>query len=129
MLAFEGLAGVLLALLWIYCILDVIATEEMLVRNLPKMVWLLIVIFLPDIGSIAWLILGRPQQASLSPGSTYRAAPRPGARPRAPLGPDDDPSWSPSTGEANRLRQWEAELRAREEELRRRETGGDEDLR
>jgi hypothetical protein len=37
-------------LLWIYCIFDVIASEESLIRNLPKTMWLVIVIFVPTIG-------------------------------------------------------------------------------
>src|SRR4051794_22714150 len=52
----EGVVGFALILLWLYCIFDVISTDDVLVRNLPKMVWLFIVIILPDIGSIAWLL-------------------------------------------------------------------------
>src|SRR5207302_8055070 len=51
----DGVVGLALLVLWIFCILDVISTEEVLCRNLPKYVWLLIVIILPDVGSIAWL--------------------------------------------------------------------------
>ena len=77
--------GALVALaLWVYCVLDVIATEEMLIRNLPKTVWLLIVIFVPTIGALAWLMLGRPPYAGLRPGDTS-------IRPVRPVrGPDDD---------------------------------------
>jgi hypothetical protein len=56
----EGLIPVLMLALWIYCIFDVIASDDVLIRNLPKGMWLLIVIFLPDVGSLAWLLLGRP---------------------------------------------------------------------
>jgi hypothetical protein len=83
--------GALLALgLWVYCIFDVIATEEMLIRNLPKTVWLLIVLFVPTVGALAWLLLGRPLYAGFRPGDT---SPR---RPSRPVrGPDDDPGWRP----------------------------------
>ena len=112
-----GLIGFLLIALWIYCIFDVIATDEILMRNLPKLLWLAIVFFLPDIGSIAWLALGRPRYAGWRPGDT-------GARSaRRVLGPEDRPDF-PSSKPADpddrqRLEAWEADLRRREDELRR----------
>lgn len=124
-----GLVAVLLLALWIYCILDVIATSEGLIRNLPKVGWLLIVIFVPTIGSIAWLLLGRPEKAGFAPGdTTYRPEPRGGlfdsssSRSRGILAPDDDPGFLAQIDErAKRLRDWENELKRREEDLRRRE--------
>ncbi|MCU1376093.1 MAG: hypothetical protein JWO68_3379 [Actinomycetia bacterium] len=109
--------GTVLLLLWLYCIFDVISTDESLMRNLPKGVWLLIVIFLPDVGSLAWLLLGRPMFAGWRPGDTeYR-------RPRAARGPEDRAGWAPSTmtnAEADaRLQAWEDDLARREAELRR----------
>ncbi len=83
MLAARGVVGLALLGLWLYCIIEVITTEESLVRHLPKTVWLLIVLFLPDIGSIVWLVAGRPEKASFRIGEPgYRA-------PRAPLGAED----------------------------------------
>ncbi len=113
-----GLLGLAILALWLYCIFDVISTEEALARNLPKIVWLLIVIFVPTVGSIAWLLLGRPENAGLRPGDTsYRA-------PRRPLGPDDSPEFlSRIDDESNRLKRWEEDLKRREDELRRRENG------
>jgi hypothetical protein len=61
------------------------------VRNLPKTFWILLIIFLPTIGSVAWLLLGRPEKTRLYPGDNRARANPPGARPRRPLGPDDDP--------------------------------------
>jgi hypothetical protein len=84
--------GLLLLALWIFCIVDVITSDEYQVRNLPKLAWLLIVLLLPDIGSIVWLIAGRPQGA--------RVGPAPRSNPRFPeydrpgrhvaVNPDDD---------------------------------------
>jgi hypothetical protein len=112
-----GLIGFLLIALWLYCIFDVIATDEVLIRSLPKLAWLMIVIFLPDIGSIAWLALGRPAFAGWRPGDT---SVRP---PRRVTGPEDmdDFSGSPRRERTDevRLQAWEADLRRREEELRR----------
>lgn len=116
-LAGMGLLGFLLIALWIYCIFDVIASEEVLIRNLPKFVWLMIVIFLPDIGSLAWLALGRPAYAGWRPGDT-------GTRPetRRAVGPEDRPDFAPrprADDQERRLQAWEADLQRREEELRR----------
>ena len=126
----EGLVGLLLIGLWIFCILDVIATDASLCRNLPKMVWLGIVFFLPDIGSVCWLLLGRPEKTRLRPGDTnYR---RPVTSSRRITAPDDDDAYlqnlSPIVREREeqaRLKMWEAQLRRREEELRRKENEGD----
>ena len=118
-----GLFGLAVFALWIYCIFDVISTDESLVRNVPKMIWLLIVIFVPTVGSIAWLLLGRPEGAGFKIGdtSTYR----PPARRQLP--PDDDPRFlAKIDDETRRLRQWEEDLKRREDEMRRREEGGDQ---
>ena len=116
-----GAIGAVLVVLWLYCILDVIATEEALMRNLPKIVWLIVVIFLPDIGSIAWLALGRPLYAGWQPGGTDARR-----RPSSVRGPEDDPGFSASrplvdrdAGPQERLEAWEEDLRRREEKLRR----------
>src|SRR5438132_9161124 len=114
----EGVLGIALLFLWIFCIFDVISSEPELVRNLPKLVWLLIVIIIPDVGSIAWLILGRPRGAALSPGATWS---RPQAQKRSapgPVGPEDSPHFLKSIDEQRRLKAWEDDLRRREDELR-----------
>lgn len=56
-----GIVGVLLFALWLFCIIDVITTAESDMQHLPKILWLLIVIFLPTVGSIVWLVVGRPR--------------------------------------------------------------------
>jgi hypothetical protein len=119
-----GVVSIALLALWVFCIFDVIATDDALIRNLPKGLWLMIVIFLPDIGSLAWLLLGRPMYAGWRPGDTTRRTPK------RVLGPEDRPDF-PSTrptalpsSREDRLAAWEEQLRRREEELRRREEGG-----
>ncbi len=125
-----GLLGLLVMAMWIYCILDVIATEDVLVRSLPKGVWLLLVIILPMIGSVAWLALGRPQYAGWRPGDTGLRPVRPvvGPEDRADFRPREVPppvvSPPPSPDDAARLEAWEADLRRREEELK--EQSGDQ---
>ncbi|MEJ7649783.1 MAG: PLD nuclease N-terminal domain-containing protein [Nakamurella sp.] len=61
MLYLGGVVGFALLALWVFCLVDVILTPEGECRNLPKLAWLLIVLILPDVGSIIWLIAGRPR--------------------------------------------------------------------
>jgi hypothetical protein len=63
----EGGAVIELVLL-VYCVLNVITTPESDVRNLPKLLWLMLVIILPLVGGIAWLVAGRPQGSPTRPG-------------------------------------------------------------
>lgn len=127
-----GAVGLLVLALWVYAIVDVIRTDEVLVRSLPKMLWLLIVLFIPTLGSLLWLLLGRPLYAGWVPGTGYnRSAPR-------YSGPEDAPGYRPSTAaslpaapsgtgevtDAAQLRAWEEDLARRERELR---DGGPED--
>jgi hypothetical protein len=64
-----GEGGALLELiLLVYCVLNVITTPEHQVRNLPKLLWLFLVIVLPLIGGIAWLVAGRPISGQSRPG-------------------------------------------------------------
>lgn len=127
-LGLPAVVVVALAILWMYCILDVIASDAVLVRNLPKMVWLMIVVFIPDIGSVAWLALGRPAYAGWRPGDTEPRAAGAG-RPYA-RGPEDDSRFispaHPSAGSAA-LQAWEDDLARRERELRKRPDAGTDD--
>ena len=83
--------GLLLLALWVFCIVDVITSNEWEVRNLPKTAWLLIVLLLPDVGSIIWLIAGRPQRTGpvvRSNASRFPEYDRPGRF--VATNPDDD---------------------------------------
>jgi hypothetical protein len=102
---FDGVLGLFFLGLWIFCIIDVITTPESQCRNLPKIAWLLIVILLMDIGSIAWLVAGRNWEGAAR--APLTKAP---AHPRGRTGtgnPDDDEEFL-------------ASLRTRAEEQRRR---------
>jgi len=61
MVLYEGAGLLLLLALWIFCLVDVITCDESECRNLPKMLWLMIVLVLPDVGSVLWRVAGRPQ--------------------------------------------------------------------
>lgn len=125
MLFFGGALGVLFLFLWAYCILDVIATDEILIQHLPKFAWLIIVIIVPEVGSLAWLVLGRPIGQGLRPGGARQTpnpyAGRAGPTRRRPIGPEDSPDYISKieSGQSERLKKWEEDLARREEELRR----------
>ncbi len=86
-LGIYGLPAMIMTAVWLYAFLDVIATDEMMVRNLPKISWVFIVLFFPAIGAIAWLGFGRPLYTGWAPGSTD-------SRPvKRVVGPEDKPEW------------------------------------
>jgi hypothetical protein len=112
----------------VIALIDCLSTDEYAVRNLPKVVWVFLILLFSPIGAIVWFIAGRPQHQAAGragawkPGSGFPEA----ERPRRPLAPDDDPDFlSDLGGRAKRdeelFAKWEADLRRREEELRRRE--------
>ncbi|HZP28716.1 MAG TPA: PLD nuclease N-terminal domain-containing protein [Acidimicrobiia bacterium] len=112
----EGVVFLLLFAFWIWALFDCIATDGALCRNLPKGIWLILVLVLPDIGALAWLLLGRPEHARWRPGSTDSSSSR------RPLGVEDSPGFGarPDAPVSDRrsaeldrvLEQWEAEQRA-----------------
>jgi hypothetical protein len=57
---FELGFGLVVFALWVFSLVDVIGSDEGAIRHLPKVWWLLIVLFFPFAGSIAWLVAGRP---------------------------------------------------------------------
>jgi hypothetical protein len=60
----DGGLGLVIFGIWLFCVFDVITTDAALCRNLPKAVWVMIVLFLFDIGAIAWLVAGRTWSAA-----------------------------------------------------------------
>ncbi|MGZ4446429.1 MAG: PLDc N-terminal domain-containing protein [Nocardioides sp.] len=111
MIKLDLLVAVASFALWVYCLVDVIGTPDVRVRNLPKVAWVLLVLLFPLVGSIAWLVAGRPESSAGARAAAERSAPgfpeyqRPGRM--APADPAKDEEF---------LRQ----VRARAEEQRRR---------
>jgi hypothetical protein len=62
----RGVPFLLLVLLWLYCLFDAINADPARVRNLSKTAWVFIVLLFFDIGSIAWIVAGRPRGAARS---------------------------------------------------------------
>ena len=60
--------------LTIFCLVDAISSREGDVRHLPKLWWILLILFFPVVGSIAWLVAGRP--AAAAPRRRERTAPQ-----------------------------------------------------
>jgi hypothetical protein len=132
----DGVLGLLLLGLWIFCIIDVITTDDVLIRNLQKPLWLLIVIFLFDLGAILWLIAGRPWEqtsrrpAEAGPMPEFPEYDRPGRF--AASNPDDDEAFLRQVRERaeeqrRRYREQQAEQHRRDEQAReeRRQPKGD----
>jgi hypothetical protein len=71
MLFLDGAFGLLVFALWVFCLIDVITTDEVLCRNLQKTWWILIVLLLFDVGAVIWLVAGRPWPATTNR-SPYR---------------------------------------------------------
>jgi Phospholipase_D-nuclease N-terminal len=111
--------------LWIYAFVDCLGTPEQEVRGLPKVVWVLIILFFGEVlvGPLAWLIAGRrrgpvaapgggapadrPRGGSFGQGGRYRrdgsdlhAEGAPGRRQWT--APDDNPEFLRSLGERNK---------------------------
>ena len=63
MIRIELVVGLIGLCLWVYCLIEAISSDEGAIRNLPKMAWVLIVLFFPLAGSIIWLVAGRPVTA------------------------------------------------------------------
>jgi hypothetical protein len=112
-LYFDGAVGVAVFCLWIFCLVDVIVTDESVCRHLPKLLWLLVVLLLPLVGSVLWLAVGKPRFGTYPARSTSRFPEydRPGRHVAG--NPDDD---------AEFLRR----CRERAEEQRRRAKGNGE---
>lgn len=67
MLFLDGALGLLVFALWVFCLIDVITTDESRMRNLPKTLWLVIVLLLFDIGAVIWLVAGREWEGRRQP--------------------------------------------------------------
>ncbi len=74
---------VMMVLLAIYCVVEVAQAPPYAVRRMPRWLWATAIICLPLIGSVCWLIWGRPNSGS-------KRADQFAGRPSSP---DDDPDF------------------------------------
>lgn len=71
---------IIVALLTIYCVVEVAQAEPYAVRRMPRWLWATTIICVPLAGAVCWLIFGRPTAQSRGTGRRV-------GRPKAP---DDD---------------------------------------
>ncbi|WP_159944139.1 MULTISPECIES: PLD nuclease N-terminal domain-containing protein [unclassified Nocardiopsis] len=100
-----GLITLVSIVLWVYAFFDALTTPSAEVRNLPKVLWVVVIALFMPVGSILWLFLGRPRQDAVAGSAPSPAAglssaddldPSDFAKPSGsthPLGPDDDPEF------------------------------------
>jgi len=67
----------------LYCVFDVLGSDERTRRGLPVPVWLLVVLLLPVVGGVVWLVVSR--------GTPHAGTAQP--RGGGPVAPDDDPEF------------------------------------
>jgi hypothetical protein len=106
----------LILALALFAVIDCLSRDEEEIRGLPKVLWVLVILLFPLLGSLAWFIAGRPRGAKLpgtgfgsrgsgSGGERHFGLPggpgRPGVR---PVAPDDDPEFLRRLDEQRRRR-------------------------
>jgi Phospholipase_D-nuclease N-terminal len=115
--------------LWLFCVLDVLGTSPDAVALMPKIVWLAVVLFLSPLGSVAWLMLGRPRRDDDDGGGeSWREHPVFGGgdeRTRRPWG--DRPLWPPAARRAADSGDSDAAEPVRRRSRRARPTAPDDD--
>jgi hypothetical protein len=73
----------------VYALFSCIQTPDEDVPHLPKLVWIVLIVFVPFVGPIVWLLMSRTQGA----GGRAEAVVRPSPSVSRPLAPDDDPDF------------------------------------
>ena len=108
-------------LLAIAALISCLSADEGDINALPRIAWVLIILFFPLLGSIAWFAAGRsstPRAKTWRPGAGFPERERP-----RPVAPDDDPAFLRSIREEKArdeemFTKWEDDLRRREEKIR-----------
>ncbi|HJQ02829.1 MAG TPA: PLDc N-terminal domain-containing protein [Jatrophihabitans sp.] len=115
-----GLFFLVSLVFWLWALFDSLTSDASRVRNLPKLLWVAVVLLLFEVGGLAWVIFGRPRAGQpdrnaaggrSNPfggrgefgnlgrrgpgtiGSGWPVPPRKGGQNRPPVGPDDDPDF------------------------------------
>jgi phospholipase D-like protein len=111
--------------LWVFALVDCISTPAPLCRNLPKGLWIILIVLLWGVGALLWVLAGRPVRRRLMTPTDY-------SQPRRPIAMEDSPHYTAVAGVTDRrsaeldrqIDEWEErqrELDRREAELRERE--------
>lgn len=108
--------SLIVVVVMIAALIDIISSDEAVVRGLPRWGWLLLVVFVPLIGSLVWFVAGRPASGR-HPAGRYGDQ-RPGRATALGFAEYDQPGrFIPQDPEADAA--FLAQVRARAEEQRR----------
>jgi hypothetical protein len=117
---------------WIYAFIDCLNTPEKDVRNLPKLVWVAIIVLFGSVlfGPLAWFVGGRPRGRPVIAGGEA-AAGGGGRRPGRVrwVAPDDNPDFLRSLEEDRRREKRREDRQKKDEEGPEGRQGPDEDRR
>lgn len=94
--------GLMVVILTVYTLVDAAMLQRERIRGLPRWVWVFVIIFIPVIGPLLWLIVGRGRRAA------------PEGRVARSVAPDDDLDFLKGLDlkatQEQRIRQLEQEL-------------------
>lgn len=107
-----ALLALLTFIVWVYTLVKVVTTPDALVRNLPKIAWLLVVLLFPMLGTIGWYVFGAPERRGQRPLSAYERA--------RPDFPEYDRPGRAAAADPEKDAAFLRQVRARAEEQRRR---------
>jgi hypothetical protein len=111
--------------LTVVALISCLSAEDGELRALPRWAWIIIILLFPLVGSIAYLVAGKPVKTGSRPGTW-----RPGSgfpereRPKRPIAPDDDPEFlrqldaRSKQDDEDLMKRWEEDLKRREDDLR-----------
>ena len=119
MVKLYALLSIVSIIMMVWCLIEAVSTDESRMRALPKLWWILLILFFPLAGSIAWLVAGRPVTAGPRPGAApaFPEYDRPGrAVPNDPVKDEDF---------LKKVRERAEEQRRKAREQKRRELEGD----
>ena len=60
--------SLLLLAVMIFAIVDAVTSDNWRIRYMPKVAWVLLIVFLPLIGSILWFVLGKERTGAVGGG-------------------------------------------------------------
>jgi hypothetical protein len=116
LIRFGGVFFLVCVVFWLWALFDTLTSDASRIRNLPKLVWVVVVLLLFEVGALAWVVFGRPRagesnrraaggtagpfgelgnlgrRGTGAVGSGWAAPGRTG-RNHPPVGPDDDPDF------------------------------------
>jgi hypothetical protein len=110
--------------LTVVALISCVSAEEDEFQNLPRLMWVLIIVLLPVAGSIAWFIVRR-RATNRRIRVLERFSVVPARKPSRPIGPDDDPEFLRSIDVRRRsepgrepFRSWESDRRSDDDSQR-----------